>query len=504
MSGEAGGLLVVPLAIAALPLVGMVLVGGAVVAGIGAAGKAAANYEEQKRRQREEIRRSGLGESIGAFRSSMASNMNEQMRLNAEVSNRMMMEMDKNRQEMLRLVNENDPEKYQQYMGQIRIARQELSNKLFNMQEEFTRNYHVKINESMNTVTNAINTQYANYLQELEQLQANQQAKKEKAKQIADEYIEEAKVLIVALEDDYEANKFANMQLNDLQKTLNEAINQYNSENYEAAIATAKNVSVETIEEIYKADCKKQEWDNFYKCALTLSSELEAYLMAQEVITSDVKRQVEEKSGKPLEDEIVGIRISEYTDKMKDGKSQFDYLLDKTREIKNFLESNAAQTLTTQQVKDYVELLNGKLFPSAQLAIYKGVLNMSNAFSRQNISEEIIDFFEEHNFNFTGYNYDGDSHDGALHIGLENDVTGEEIIVTLAPELMENGDVQTRVEINQLKGDETNEKRKAYYRTSVQNVVVDNTPGAQIKLECRKETRNRLSQKTELRDKLRI
>ena len=85
MSGEAGGLLVVPLAIAALPLVGMVLVGGAVVAGIGAAGKAAANYEEQKRRQREEIRRSGLGESIGAFRSSMASNMNEQMRLNAEV-----------------------------------------------------------------------------------------------------------------------------------------------------------------------------------------------------------------------------------------------------------------------------------------------------------------------------------------------------------------------------------------------------------------------------------
>ena len=83
-------------------------------------------------------------------------------------------------------------------------------------------------------------------------------------------------------------------------------------------------------------------------------------------------------------------------------------------------------------------------------------------------------------------------------------MTGEEIIVTLAPELMENGDVQTRVEINQLKGDETNEERKAYYRTSVQNVVVDNTPGAQIKLECRKETRNRLSQKTELRDKLKV
>ena len=504
MSGEAGGLLLIPVAAAALPLVGVVLVGGAVVAGIGAAGKAASDYEAKKRRQREEIRRSGLGESIGSFRNTMAANMNEQMRLNIEVSNRMMQEMDKNRQELLRLANENDPEKYQQYMGQIRVARQELSNQLFNMQEEFTKNYHAKINESMDTVTNVINTQYADYVQELEQIQSDQHAKKQKAMQIANDYIEEAKVLLAAFEEDYDAKKFANLQLIDLQRTLNDAINQYNSENYEAAIATAKNAAVETIEEIYRADCKKQEWENYYKCALTISSELEAYLLAQEVITADVKKQVEEKSGKVLEDDIVGIKISEYTDKMKDGRSQFDYLLEKTREIKDYLESDAADTLTTQQIKEYVELLNEKLYPSAQLAIYKGVLNMSNAFSRQNISEEIIDFFEDHNFNFKGYDYEGDSHDGALHIGLENDVTGEEIIVTLAPELMENGDVQTRVEISQLKGDETNEERKAYYRACVQNVVIDNTPGAQIKLECQKETRNKLSQKTELRDRLKI
>lgn len=504
MSGEAGGLLILPLVVAALPFVGIVLVGGAIASSIAAAQKSAENYEMEKRRQREQINRSGLNESIGSFRKAMVSDMNEQMRLNVEASNRMMQEMDKNRQELLRLVNENDPEKYQQYMGQIRVARQELSDKLFNIQEDFIKNYHVKINESMNTVSNSINAQYADYLQELEQLQANQQEKKSKAKQIADNYIDEAKVLLVAFENDYEAKKFADLQLIDLQKTLNDAINQYNAENFEAAIATAKNVALETIEEIYKADCKKQEWDNYFKCALMISSELEAYLLAQEVITADVKKEVEEKSGRTLEDDIVGIKISEYTDKMKDGKNQFDYLLEKTREIKAYLESEAASSLSTQQIKEYVELLNGKLYPSAQLAIYKGILNMSNAFSRQNISEEIIDFFEDHNFNFKGYNYDGDMHDGALHIGLENDVTGEEIIVTLAPELMENGEVQTRVEINQLKGDETNEERKAYYRDSVQDVVVRNTPGAQIKLECKKETRNKLSQKTELRDKLKI
>ena len=67
---------------------------------------------------------------------------------------------------------------------------------------------------------------------------------------------------------------------------------------------------------------------------------------------------------------------------------------------------------------------------------------------------------------------------------------------------MENGEVQTRVEIDQLMGDEANEERKAFYRTSVESVVADNTPGAQIKLECKKEYRNRLSNKIELRDQL--
>lgn len=502
MSGEAGGLLLIPLAISALPLIGMVLVGGAVAAGVNAAGKAASRYEEQKRQKREEIRRSGINETIGSFRSEVAASMNEQMRLNVAVSNRMMQEMERSRQELLHMVKEEDPEKYQKYMGQIRAARQELSNRLFEMQEEFVKTYQVRIKEDMNRVTNTVNEQYASYLQELESLQANQQAKKEKAQRLAKDYIEEAKVLLAALEEDYNGRKFANLQLMDLKKTLNDVVKQYHAENYESAIAAAKTVSLETMEEIYKADCKKQEWENYYKCALTISEELEAYLLAQQTITAEVKRQVEERTGKQLEDEIVGIRISEYTDKMKDRRSQFDYLLEKTREIKNYLESEGAEHLSLQQLKEYVELLNGKLYSSAQLAIYKGILNMNNAFSRQNISEEIIDFFEEHNFNFVGYHYDGDQHDGALHVGLQNDVTGEEIIVTLAPELMGNGEVQTRVEIDQLKGDETNEERKAYFRTSVQNVVVEHTPGAQIQLTCKKETRNKLSQKTELRDQL--
>lgn len=502
MSGSAGGLLLIPLAMAALPIVGIVLVGGAAAAGIGAAAKVASRYEEDKRRNREAIRRSGLNESIGSFRSSIASNMNEQTRLNVLASEQMMKELEKSRRTIISIAESNDPEKYQQYMGQIRASQQELSNTLFEIQNGYVKNYHVKINESMDNVTHTVNAQFASHLDELQQLQNNLDAKKERARQLANEYIEEAKVILTSLEQDYEGAKFSGAQLIELQRQLNDAIGQYNLENYESALAAAKDVSLSTVEEIYKADCKRQEWDNYYKLALTISSELLAYMEAQSVITEETKTKVEEKLGKPLEEDIVGVKISEYTDKMKDGQNQYDYLLKKVTEIKTFLEGEEADKLTTQQLKEYADILNSKLYPSVALAIYKGILNMSNAFSRQNISEEIIDFFEDHNFSFKGYSYDNEQHDGALHIGLENESTGEEIIVTLAPELMENGEVQTRVEIDQLMGDEANEERKAFYRTSVESVVADNTPGAQIKLECKKEYRNRLSNKTELRDQL--
>lgn len=508
MSGEAGGLILVPLALAALPVVGMVLVGGAVIAGasagVNAAASAAEKRAEERRRQQEMIRRSGITSSVNSFRNTINNNIAEQTRLNNEISNQMMREIEKNRQQVMSIIQSNDPEKYQQYMGQIRTSRQQLSNTLFEIQEGFVRDYQVKITQSMDNVSNTINSQFASYINELQQMQADLQAKNERASQIANDYIAEAKDMIQTLESEFNAKKFSLSQLIEIQKLLNDAVAQYNMGNYEAAIATAKDATLETIEEIYKTDCKKQEWDNFYSMALSISSELYAYMQAQAVITADVKKEVEAKVGKKLEDEIVGIKISEYTDKMKDGQSQYDYLLGKVYEIKTFLESDQASQVSTQQLKEYVDLLNCKLYPSATLSIYKGILNMSNAFSRQNISEEIIDFFEDHNFNFTGYSYDDERHDGTLHIGLENDVTGEEIIVTLAPEVMENGEVQTKVEINQLKGDETNEERKAFYRESVQNVVAESTPGAQIKLECKTESKNKLSQKTELRDRLKI
>lgn len=444
MSGEAGGLVLLPLAIFALPVVGAVLVGGAVIAGGAAAVNAGANAvarrAEERRREREAIMRSGINESIGSFRSTLASNMNEQVRLNRQASDEMMSVMSSQRVEMQRWADPNDPVKYQQYLANMRTSREGASRRLMEIEDNFVRNYHEQIQVSMATITDTINRQYATYVNEIEQLNEDMQAKESKAREFAEQYLEEAKALMESLQKDYDGVRFSGEALHELQRALNDAITQFNCGLYEAAIASAKDTALQTIEEIYKADCKQQEFDNYHLVAISLSAELEAFLTHQEFITAEAKAEVESKTGKSLEDDVVGIRIADYTDRLQDGTNQFDYLLQKVREIEAFLESDQAAGISVEEMKEYVDMLSNKMYPAAATTCYKGVLNMNNAFSRQNVSEQIVDFFEEHNFEFTGYSYDDDRHDGTLHIGLSNETTGEEIIVTLAPELMEKED----------------------------------------------------------------
>ena len=47
--------------------------------------------------------------------------------------------------------------------------------------------------------------------------------------------------------------------------------------------------------------------------AISLSAELGAFLTHQEFITAEAKAEVESKTGKNLEDDVIGIRIADYT-----------------------------------------------------------------------------------------------------------------------------------------------------------------------------------------------
>ncbi len=502
MSGEAGGLILLPLAISALPFV----LGGLAVAGIAAgaakAGSAAKEYERQQRQQRDEIRKSSAAKDIGNFREEMQQSMAEQTRLNIETSDQMMQQLDMQRTQIQQAAQNCNPQQFQEYTAKLKQQHQSTMNTIHNAQAAFNTAYHEKIALSMGKVSRKINTQYASYIDELRQMQADEAAKNQYAKELASSYIEETKTLVYALSHDFDGRKFSGRQLSVLTEQLDQAIAQFNRQNYESAIASAKDVAIGTLEEIYEADAKKQEWENYYKLALVLSDEVLGYINAQATITSEMAEQAERTAGKPLEGEIVGVEISEYTGRNKKGQTQFEYIRQKAQKAYAKLRGPDAQKLTTSQLKDYVNFLNDEVYPAAASCISMGIINMNNAFSRQNISEEIIDFFEEHNFTFNGYAYDDDRHDKALHIGLENQATGEELIVSLSPELCAPGDIQTRVDIRQIKGDEANEERKAYYRTCVKDVMKGISPYAKVSLKCNESTKGKLSTDTDLKRRL--
>lgn len=502
MSGEAGGLILIPLALAAMPLVlGGLAAAGVIAAGV-KAGEAAVKYEQEQRRRREEILRSGVAQSIGDFRQTMRNSMNEQTSLNVQASQKMMLELEQQRNALRRAAEQKDAQAFQAYAASLKASREQTMQAITSTQESFNVAYRQKIAQSMELVSRKINEQYAAYMGELQQLQANFAAKEQKAREIADTYLEEAKSLLAALAKDFEGEKFSARQAAVLNEQLNQAIRLFNDGRYEGAIASAKDVAIGALEEIYNADAQKQEWENYYKLALVLSEEVKTYIESQSTITEEAKAYAEKASGKALEEEIVGIKVSEYTDRNAKGQTRYDYLRYKANETYQLLRQPQAQQFTTEQLKTCVHFLNSELYPAITTCINRAIINMNNAFSRQNLSEEIIDFFEEHNFMFNGYAYDGDRHDKALHIGLENEATGEELIITLAPELLENGDIQTRVDLKQIRGDEANEERKAYYRQCVEEVVKGNNPYAKVQIKCNSATRNRLSTDTETKKKL--
>ena len=430
--------------------------------------------------------------NLGNLRNDIQSNMNRQLELNRQASEQMINEIEQERAAM-QAASEKSLEDYDEYLGIMKEKRQELSDKITQQQEAVNRQYRDKISESMAQITSTLNDKHREYLAELSQLQNDIQAKNEKASEIAKSYIAEAQTTIKSLIEDFEGEKYVNRELIALNAQLNRAIEQYNKGYYESAIAAAKDVLIGTVEEIYHADEKKQEWENYYKIALALSADLKTFIDSQETITQEIVDTVKAEKDVELNEDMVGTKIADYTGKNSKGVTKYDYIRQKSHEIDTMLNSDDAKLLSTEQLKQYIDFINTQLYPQSACCITTGILNMDNAFSRQNMSEDIIDFFEEHNFSFAGYSYDENRHDKPLHVYLENEATGEELVISLAPQQLDNGSIQTRVELEQVKGDETNEERKAYYRECINQVITQKNPGSSVNIQCDKSTVNKLS-----------
>ena len=430
--------------------------------------------------------------NLGNLRNDIQQNMIRQTELNRQASDKMMEEIENTRAEMQAAAGKS-LEDYDEYLGLMKEKRQQMFDRISEQQEKINHDYRDKIAESMVNITDELNKKHKEYLSELSEIQDNIQAKNEKAAEIAQSYINEAQATIKSLIEDFEGEKYVNRELIALNDQLNKAIDQYNKGFYESAVAASKDVLIGTVEEIYHADEKKQEWENYYKTVLVLSADVRSFIESQEVISEDIVNAAKKDKDIEINEELIGAKLSDYTGKNSRGINRYDYIKQKSQEIDDMLNSDVGKSLSTEQIKEYIKFINTTLYPEAACCITKGILNMDNAYARQNMGEDIADFFEEHNFTFAGASYDDNRHDKPLHIYLTNETTGEELVVSLAPQVLENGDIQTRVELEQVKGDETNEERKAYYRECINQVITQKNPGSSVNIQCDRSTINKLS-----------
>ena len=174
MSGESGGLVLLPLlALGAMPFV----LGGLAVAGIAAAGvkagSAAVRYEQKKRAERREIRQSNAAVSIGNFRGEMQRSMNEQNALNIQASNQMMRELEQQRAAMSRAAQQQDVDAFGNYVRQMKQSHVQVMNSITGTQERFNQDYKKEITRNMSRITRQINEQYALRMGEIEQLKSD-------------------------------------------------------------------------------------------------------------------------------------------------------------------------------------------------------------------------------------------------------------------------------------------------------------------------------------------
>ena len=136
MSGEAGGLIFIPIALYAMPyILGGLAVAGVVNIGL-KAGAAALDYEK-RRRQRNEIQRSKANKNIGNFRNDIRNTMQTQTQSNIKTSEEMMRELEAQREAMRRAAEQKEIQEYQNYVASIKNLRTKSMKKISDAQIKF-------------------------------------------------------------------------------------------------------------------------------------------------------------------------------------------------------------------------------------------------------------------------------------------------------------------------------------------------------------------------------
>jgi len=487
MSGEASGLLV------AAPILAVVGVGYAAY-GIGKVvwklGTAGVEYAQNRREEKEARLESEILNDLETINIGMKDSLKMLDAMSDTVFATMDSAVKQQNQCLLEMLTDGDGEAYQDALMQM----QDVSNQVYRQIEQQKTEFKKKYEKQVKNEIQKMHVQTRDRMQKVEDilngLENDTVKKREKARKIALQYIEESNRAYEALQNGFHVGEKDFRIDRSLQKQLEIAKAQFKNENYEAAIATAKDFQMAVVQAVYDLEKKELVLDHAYRMALEAANMVHTYLENQSCFNKEAIDNLADQ-GIEVPEELLDVELACYADRTADGCNCFLEQKIWIAEILKQLEGDDKHKISVFQLEQLTEEIYTNAYPQALRQVNDAVMNLSNVYYRSQKAGEFMDFLEGKGLDIYEVDYVDEEeipdYTRPIEIVVKNSVYDEVIVYSFKKQQQGQSPAQVNIEYHLKRGDEHDENRNQYYQRLIREFLG-------VEIECNTGTVGNLSQ----------
>jgi len=491
MSGEGiGYIIAAPIVLGAVAIAGVGYAAygmGKVVWNLGSLGL---EYAKNKKKQKDTKLNDELMQDLEKINSGLKKSLQQLNAVEEQAFEEMVTTIKQQNSVLLQQLQEADGEAYQESLKQMQQVQQQVYRIIEEKSQEIEKTYAVQIEHAMTQVRKETEEKFQRLSNELAAFESAGEKRKEKAKEIAAEYIEESQKAYEACLKGFDIEAKDMRLANSLLEQLNAAKGQFQQGAYEAAIATAKSLQMAICEAVYDMEQKDLQWDNAYKMALTAAEMVTTYLENQSGFSKEAFESIKDQ-GIELPEELLGQQIAWYAG-MENDENRYLIQKRKAERILEQLKQTTRKDCSVRELQQMAKALYEEEYPYACQLVNDSIMNMSNTYYRAEKANDFMDFLEEKGLELWEVEYveEGDTcpdYTCPMEIVVRNPATREIVIYSL--EKQKEGESPAKVEITyQLaKGEEQDESRNQYYQNLIGEFLG-------VKMHCKQGTTGQTSQ----------
>lgn len=457
-------------------------------------------YNRRKQEQIQELENSGLVPQIA----DMVRVLNAENKKIAAIYNqqtlRITEEMEKRRGEWEEILCTNDVKVQEQFQQEIRSLRKNLaeyerekSNALRAEIFEIADAKDRELNQALTQINTAVEERIRKFKIDM------QNAVKESTF-YAEEYHKSVKMLLKALKETYQGEKFCSHEMKEIQELISKS-EEILETAPQASYAVIWDAVEKTLLAMNKAENLGQEWMMQYRIALVLAEEIKSVFTYENtlgyLVNGTYKQTREEAEQFCAENGIFPGEINEITvdqyiyGEFKELKENFDAIYKKLKE-------QNGEEVSLEELYTIIDDLNVKYGEETRKLIFEAKMNLNEALLIDRVEAQLNEALGG-GYHSTGSARSGNCHNGEKHIVFERDGNPEEqICVVLKNGGWNDGDqgemvLNTEVDLKVMKDNRISEKKRRQLRNRICDYLNADLAGANVTMSCMAGTENTLT-----------